>query len=296
MEYGSQEPESIGVDLDKDRFEGQNLNGEPGYFDKLERVFISRKALEQLILAVRPPLSHALEVDIEQTLEKSRSRVAQNLKTISSLGKDSYSQVFLTYLSHSFLIRDKSKRELMAILYIDLVGSTAMSAIISPEQLTTIVRIFCQEMSILISRHRGYVLKYAGDAVIGYFPVDPDIETACENAIMCAFAMSHTIEGSINVVLAENSYPKMRTRITIDAGQNQIILLGSEPDLLGHVVSRAAKIMVRARPNQIAIGANVYSHIKKNMKEKFQEVEKYRLAETGEAYSIYASVEQTDLG
>lgn len=39
-------PESVAmhVELDKDRFEGQSLNGESGYFDKIERVFISRKS------------------------------------------------------------------------------------------------------------------------------------------------------------------------------------------------------------------------------------------------------------
>ena len=288
-----QDSEGIRIELEKDRFEEQTLNGESGYFDKIEKVFISRKALDLLIEVVCPPLSsgHAIPKDIEQILKSSRSRVAQNLKNISALGKDSYSQIFLSYLSHSFLLKNKSKRELMAVLYIDLVGSTAMSAIISPEQLTTIVRVFCQEMAIMISRHRGYVLKYAGDAVIGYFPTAPDIETACENAIACAFAMKRMIEESLNVVLMQNRYPKMRTRITIDAGENQILVLGSEPDLLGHVVSRAAKIMGRAKPNQIAIGANVYARIKSDMKEKFQEVEKYDLAETGEAYPIYVSVD-----
>ena len=34
------------VELDKDRFEEQNVNGETGYFDKVERVFISRRALK----------------------------------------------------------------------------------------------------------------------------------------------------------------------------------------------------------------------------------------------------------
>jgi adenylate cyclase len=286
-----QDSESMGIALEKDRFEEQTLNGESGYFDKMEKVFISKKALDLLIEVVCPPLGSGHATDIEQILESSRSRVAQNLKNISALGKDSYSQIFLSYLSHSFLLKNKSKRELMAILYIDLVGSTAMAAIISPEQLTTIVRVFCQEMAIMISRHRGYVLKYAGDAVIGYFPTAPDIETACENAIECAFAMKRMIEESINVILMQNRYPKMRTRITIDAGENQILVLGSEPDLLGHVVSRAAKIMGRAKPNQIAIGANVYTRVRKDMQEKFREVEKYDLAETGEAYRIYVSVE-----
>ena len=39
------------VELDKDRFEEQNVNGETGYFDKVERVFISRRAFENMVEA-----------------------------------------------------------------------------------------------------------------------------------------------------------------------------------------------------------------------------------------------------
>src|SRR5574341_1339859 len=107
-----QDSEGIRVELEKDRFEEQTLNGESGYFDKIEKVFISRKALELLIEVVCPPLRSGRATDIEEILESSRSRVAQNLKNISALGKDSYSQIFLSYLSHSFLLKNKSKREL----------------------------------------------------------------------------------------------------------------------------------------------------------------------------------------
>ena len=70
----------------------------------------------------------------------------------------------------------------------------------------------------MISKHKGFVLKYAGDAVIGYFPKDPDVEKACENAVNCAFDMKRMIEESVNAILFQSRYPKIRTRITVDAG------------------------------------------------------------------------------
>ena len=65
----------------------------------------------------------------------------------------------------------ESKIELV-ILNIDLVGSTKMSLNLSIDRLTTIIRAFAQEMTILISMYGGYVLKYIGDAVLAYFVVD----------------------------------------------------------------------------------------------------------------------------
>ena len=194
------------MELDKDRFEEQNVNGETGYFDKAEKIFISRRAFENMVEAITPPLNSTHVVDqIDQILEESKKRVAQNLKSIYSLGKDSYSQIFLTYMSHTFLLKNKNRREPMAILYIDLVASTAMAAIISSEQLTTVVRIFCQEMSIMISKHKGFVLKYAGDAVIGYFPKDPDVEKACFSARSIA----------LFAALEEDSDPSTATKILL---------------------------------------------------------------------------------
>jgi adenylate cyclase len=97
------------------------------------------------------------------------------------------------------------------------------------------------------------------------------------------------IEESINVVLFENRYPKLKIRIAVDAGENQIVVLGSDPDLLGHVISRAAKIMGKGKPNQIVIGDKVFNNINSNLKKKFQQAESFILHETKESYAIYLS-------
>ncbi|HEY1248722.1 MAG TPA: adenylate/guanylate cyclase domain-containing protein, partial [Nitrososphaera sp.] len=264
--------------IDKDRFEERAIGGQTGYFDKVEKLFIPKRSFSILIEELLPSVDRTdihRGLDLRGVFERSRSRVSRNLKQIYMLGKDSYSQVFLSYLSRSFLLKNRNTRVIMAILYVDLVGSTAMTAVLPPDQLVNIVRIFCQEMSIMISKRGGYVLKYAGDAVIGYFPNDPDTKTACENATSCAFDMRRMIEDSLNVVLSQHNYPKLRTRIAVDVGENQILVLGSDPDLLGHVISRAAKIMGRVKPNQIVIGGNVFKTIGTDLKGRFTEIEKY---------------------
>ena len=101
--------------------------------------------------------------------------------------------------------------------------------------------------------------------------------------------MQKLLDESINVVLFKNQYPKLRSRISIDTGANQIVLLGSEPDLLGHVISRSAKIMSKAPPNNIVIGHNIYKNLNNITKKKFSVRDKFMLFETGEIYSIYIS-------
>lgn len=283
--------------LDKERFEEQIIGGEAGYYDNVEKVFIPERVFLSLFKEIMPEVDdHSVdnnyEVHLDSLVQKSTRRVSRYLQIASqATNRDSYSQIFLAYLSRRFLLHNKNKRELMAILYIDLVGSTTLSSIISSEQLAMLIRLFCQEMSIVISKYNGYVLKYAGDAIIGYFPQAFSVQNACENALRCSFAMKQILEKSITELLFRYGYPKLMARIAIDAGENQIVVLGSEPDLLGHIISRAAKIMAKAKPNQIVIGEKVFINLHPDLRKKFENnVDRYTLAATGETYTIYLSV------
>ncbi len=55
-------------------------------------------------------------------------------------------------------------------MYVDLVGSTNMSMTLPIDKLVSIIRAFTYEMSSVIQSHKGYMLKYVGDAVIAFFP------------------------------------------------------------------------------------------------------------------------------
>ena len=283
--------------LDEDRFEEQFLGGQRGYYDKVEKVFVPLRAFDILFEEIGPQPSDNLPIHETRfiddvTLERSRQRVELNLKEqYRRTNKDSYSQIFMAYLSRRFLLRytDKGEDD-MVILYVDLVGSTALSAIVASEELSTLVKTFCQEMSIVVSKYNGYVLKYAGDAVIGYFPRDPDISTACEEAVKCARVMKKVIDESINVIFAKYGFPKVKIRVAIDEGKNQVVILGQDPDLLGHIISRAAKFMGKAKPNEIVIGENVFSNLTDQSKRNFLGLqENFILAGTGEKYPVYLS-------
>jgi len=276
--------------LDKKRFEEQTIDGQSGFYDKTEQVFIPENVFANLFSNIGPSYQPSNN-EIERMINTSRKRVSNTLKDTYKNSKDSYAQIFLSYLSHKFLVENQNQPRNMVILYVDLVGSTALTAILNPEELSMIVRIFCQEISICVSRYFGYVLKYAGDAVIAFFPEGSklSIENLYEHAIKCAFYMEKLLNESINEILFQNEYPKLKSRIAIDAGENQIIILGSEPDLLGHVISRAAKIMSKAPPNNIIIGDNVFRYLNNSLKERFPIQDQFMLFETGEIYPIYIS-------
>ena len=69
--------------------------------------------------------------------------------------------------SDEFLRAHVNEKIPMAVMFVDLVGSTDMSLSLPEEKVAMIVSSFAQEMAISVKQHDGFTLKFVGDAVIG---------------------------------------------------------------------------------------------------------------------------------
>jgi adenylate cyclase len=201
------------------------------------------------------------------------------------------------------------------ILHIDIVGSTAMSMALPVDRLATIIQTFTQEMSLIIAAYGGYVLKYVGDSVLAFFPVNlEDKYLPCANAVNCARSMIKIMRQGLNPILSEYDYPEMRVRVGIDVGENVVVQYGGggssrlsagqdkrkvlkKPhfDVLGYTISIAAKMTIFAKDNQIVIGQFVYDILDDSQKSSFKvlriepDVWNYVSNSTGDVYSLYGS-------
>ena len=115
----------------------------------------------------------------------------------------------------------------LAILHIDLVGSTKLSMTLPTEKLATIVQAFTQEMSLLISAYGGYIFKYVGDALLAFFLLNNNsLYLPCSNAVNCGRSMIRVMQDGINPILNDNDYPEMGVRVGIDVGENMVVQYG----------------------------------------------------------------------
>jgi class 3 adenylate cyclase len=204
------------------------------------------------------------------------------------------------------------------ILHIDIVGSTAMSMALPVDRLATIIQTFTQEMSLIIAAYGGYVLKYVGDSVLAFFPVNlEDKYLPCANAVNCARSMIKIMRQGLNPILSEYDYPEMRVRVGIDVGENVVVQYSGDSsssrclsagqkdklkvlkkphfDVLGYTISIAAKMTTFAKDNQIVIGQFVYDILDDSQKSSFKvlriepDVWNYVSNSTGDVYSLYGS-------
>jgi class 3 adenylate cyclase len=232
-------------------------------------------------------------IDSETIIKETQKRVWASLKQ----GYE-YEETILDE-SDNFLRGLVSSRVNMIVMYVDLVGSTDITLSLPEEKVAIIIRAFAQEMSNVIKQHDGYVLKFVGDAVIGYFIAEALPLVAADNAINCARSMLAVVEKGINPILNQYDYPELKIKIGMDYGKNIIVRYGankekSHVDILGPTMNIAAKIQSTAYPNQILIGEDVYSRLHPSMQQKFNQVVwtktkwKYHDRETGKLYPVYA--------
>ena len=230
-------------------------------------------------------------LDTESLIKETQKRVWGSLKK-------GYEYGYSGDESDQFLRDNVSKRQHMIVMFVDLVGSTEMSLTLPTEKLGIIISSFSQEMRYVIKNYGGYVLKYVGDAVIGYFIAEENPLVVSDNAVNCAKTMIDVIERGINPILSEYDYPELRVKVGMDFGENAIVRYGSDKirshvDILGPAVSIAAKITALARPNQILIGKDVYEKLHPSLKGMFKKMEwrgnqwTYRDRGTGKIYDVY---------
>jgi Adenylate cyclase, family 3 (some proteins contain HAMP domain) len=238
-----------------------------------------------------------LSRNVEKTLD-SETMILETQKRVWGALKKGYEYLGVIDESDQYLRKHVFSKLDMVVLYVDLVGSTTMALEMPSEKIAIIMSSFAQEMAAVIRQHNGYVLKFVGDAVIGYFVAENNSLLTADNAVNCAKSMITVIQKGINPILDQYDYPDLQVKIGVDFGQNIVIRYGSDKenshvDLMGPAMNIAAKIQNMAKPNQILIGNDVHERIHPSSQERFHEMIwnkdewKYHSRLTGQIYKVF---------
>ena len=282
------------------------------------------KKYEKLLAAATGTETHDLEIESDNAIEPEYQKPSTSNIVDMMLGKrsgetlDSETMILETQKriwkaikqggaeyygiiseSDEFLREHVNEKIPMAVMFVDLVGSTDMSLSLPEEKVAMIVSSFAQEMAIAVKQHSGYTLKFVGDAVIGYF-IHKSALMASDNAISCAQNMIKIIEEGINPILNNYDYPDLYIKIGIDYGESMVMRYGKDKarahvDLLGPVMNIAAKFQNKAKPQQIMIGEDIFNKIHPTTQKNFElkvwdkDSWNYRNRQTGKLYPVYES-------
>jgi class 3 adenylate cyclase len=118
------------------------------------------------------------------------------------------------------LPQDTAERRQVTVMFSDLVGSTALSAQMDPEDLREVIAAYQKCVAETVRRFGGYVAKYLGDGVLVYFGYPQAHEDDAERAVRAGLEL-------IGAVSALKSNAPLQTRVGIATG---LVVVG---DLIG---------------------------------------------------------------
>ena len=82
-----------------------------------------------------------------------------------------------------------AERRQLTVMFCDLVGSTALSARLDPEDLRAVIGAYHRCCAEVIGRAGGFVAKYMGDGVLAYFGYPEANEDDAERAVRAGLAL-----------------------------------------------------------------------------------------------------------
>src|SRR5271163_4084143 len=151
------------------------------------------------------------------------------------------------------LATDAAERRQLTVMFCDLVGSTAMSATLDVEDMREVIGAYHRCCASLIERGGGFVAKYMGDGVLGYFGYPRAHEHDAERAVQAGLAI---VEAAPKLVTAASS--PLHVRVGIATGLVVVgDLIGSgeaqERGVVGETPNLAARLQSIAAPDSVVI-------------------------------------------
>src|SRR5271169_527528 len=147
--------------------------------------------------------------------------------------------------------QDTAERRQVTVMFSDLVGSTALSARMDPEDLREIISAYQKCVAETVQRFGGFVAKYMGDGVLVYFGYPQAHEDDAGRAVRAGLEL-------INAVGGLKSSAPLQTRVGIATGLVVVgDLIGSgaaqEQTVVGETPNLAARLQGIAEPNAVVI-------------------------------------------
>ena len=146
-----------------------------------------------------------------------------------------------------------AERRQLTVMFCDLVGSTAMSARLDPEDMREIIGTYHRCCAGPIESNGGFIAKYMGDGVLAYFGYPQAHEHDAERAVQAGLAI---VEEAPKLVTVAGS--PLHVRVGIATGLVVVgDLIGSgeaqERGVVGETPNLAARLQSMAEPGMVVI-------------------------------------------
>ncbi len=145
----------------------------------------------------------------------------------------------------------QGERRQLTVVFCDLVGSTALSTVMDPEELRALIHAYRETCGDVVARYDGHVAQYTGDGLMVYFGWPIAHENAAERGVRAALEMVQAVNAmhasrpiEVRVGLATGTVVVSEASLRDPSGATTA--LGDAPNL-------AARLQSMAGPGEVVI-------------------------------------------
>ncbi len=169
----------------------------------------------------------------------------------------------LTALDHQNALE---QRKLVTILFCDIVGSTALSEKLDPEDVLEIMDGALKAYSDAVGEFGGTVARLMGDGLLAFFGAPVGREDDAVRAVRCGLAILRATRTYAATVAAEWDVDSFNVRVGLNTGPVALGevggVAGSEWTAMGDAINLAARLQNGAQPGSILISHDTYVHVR----------------------------------
>jgi class 3 adenylate cyclase len=158
-----------------------------------------------------------------------------------------------------------AERRQLTVMFCDLVGSTAISEQLDPEELREVIRTYQATCARVINRYEGHIAQYLGDGLLVYFGYPVAHEDDAQRAVRTGLEIIEALQSRARQQAVNRPLPhgrgsdSLHVRIGIHTGLVVIGEIGSsakrEMLALGETPNLAARLQGLAAPDTVVISA-----------------------------------------
>jgi class 3 adenylate cyclase len=152
--------------------------------------------------------------------------------------------------------QDSAERRQLTVMFCDLVGSTALSGRLDPEDLRGVIAAYQRCCTEWVERNGGFVAKYMGDGVLAYFGYPKAHEHDAERGVRVGLALVEAVPKLKTV-----AGTPLQVRVGISTG---LVVVGDligagaaqEQAVVGETPNLAARLQALAEPGTVVIASS----------------------------------------
>ncbi len=157
----------------------------------------------------------------------------------------------------------RQERRLVTVLFADIVGSTAMSLGLEPDEIMEIMEGALKRLSIPVEQHGGRVTRYMGDGFKALFGMPVAHENDAKQAVRAGLGILEAARTYAEVLAKERQIRGFDVRVGINTG---LVAAGgfseAEDTVSGLTLNLAARLESAAPAGGLLISHGTYQHVR----------------------------------